>query len=76
MAILKMKKIREMGGKEMDEKLAELKLELSKERAASDIGTAKSPGKIKELRKAIARILTAKGGVMMKQDKKKEGDLK
>lgn len=60
MAILKSKKIRESGEKEMQEKLRELRLELSKERASSEIGTVKNPGRIRELRKTIARILTIK----------------
>ncbi|MBI4018201.1 MAG: 50S ribosomal protein L29 [Candidatus Aenigmarchaeota archaeon] len=66
MAILKMKKIREMNGKEMGDKLRELRLELSKERAASEIGTVKNPGRIRELRKTIARIETALGGAEKK----------
>lgn len=69
MAILRTKKMREMSGKELDEKLAELRLEISKDTASSKVGgTVKSPGKIKEMRKTIARILTIK--------KQKRGDLK
>lgn len=58
MAILKMKKIREMNEKELAEKMREMKLDLSKERAASEIGTVKNPGRIKGLRRTIARIQT------------------
>ncbi|MBI2579186.1 MAG: 50S ribosomal protein L29 [Candidatus Aenigmarchaeota archaeon] len=58
MAILKMKKIREMNEKELSEKQRELKLELSKEKAASEIGTVKNPGRIKGLRRTIARMQT------------------
>jgi len=58
MAILKTKKAREMNEKEILDKLSELNLELSKERAASEIGTVKNPGRIRELRKTIARIKT------------------
>ena len=69
MAILKSKKIRNMTEKELTEKLNELRLELSKERASSEIGgTVKSPGRIKEIRKTIARILTIKN---IKGDSKK-----
>ena len=64
MAILKMKKILEMSQKDMNDNLNELKLELSKERASSEIGTSKSPGRSRAVRKTIARILTA-----MKQKK-------
>ncbi len=58
MAILKMKKIRELSEKELQERMRELKLELSKEKAASEIGTVKNPGRIREIRRTIARILT------------------
>lgn len=58
MAILKNKKIREMTEKEMDEKYKELKLELSKDKGSSEIGTVKNPGRIRELRKTLARLQT------------------
>ena len=59
MAILKKKDIRKLDNKESDKKLDEFRLELSKERAKIDIGASvTSPGRIKELRKTIARILT------------------
>lgn len=61
MAILKMRKMREMGEKELDERLKELRTELSKEKGASEVGgTVKNPGRIKEIRKTIARILSIK----------------
>jgi len=59
MAILKMRKARELGEKELSEKLKELCLELSKEMASSEIGGAvKNPGRIREIRRTIARIKT------------------
>ena len=61
MAIVKMKAVRGMADKELGEKLSELRLELSKERASSEIGTVKNPGRIREIRRAVARILTEKG---------------
>ena len=61
MAILKMKKIREMNQEELDERLKELRMELAKENGASEIGgTVKSPGRIKEIRRTIARIMLIK----------------
>jgi len=60
MAILKMKKIREMSDKELDEKQREIKLELSKDKASSEMGTVKNPGRIREMRRTVARILTEK----------------
>jgi len=56
MAIVKNKKIREVSEKELIEKFSEVKLELFRERGASEIGTAKNPGRIRELRRALARI--------------------
>ncbi len=61
MAVLRKKDIRKLDNKEISKKLDEFRLELSKERAKINIGaTVTSPGRIKELRKAIARILTIK----------------
>jgi large subunit ribosomal protein L29 len=61
MAIIKIKKIRELNEKELDEKLRELRLEFSKEKASGEVGgTVKSPGRMKELKRTIARILTIK----------------
>jgi large subunit ribosomal protein L29 len=61
MAILRMKEIRKMEGKDMDKNLKDLRLELSKERASINIGaSAKSPGRVKEIRRTVARILTVK----------------
>jgi large subunit ribosomal protein L29 len=68
MAILKMKKIREMNEKEIDEKLKELRMELIKDRGTSEVGgTVKNPGKIREIRRTIARIMLIKN---QKGDKK------
>ena len=59
MAILKMKKIREMSEKELEEKRRELMLEKSKEMASAEIGgTVKNPGRIREIRRTIARMKT------------------
>ncbi|MBS3050636.1 MAG: 50S ribosomal protein L29 [Candidatus Aenigmarchaeota archaeon] len=59
MAILKSRKLREMSEKDTTEKLKELRLELSKEMASSEIGgSVKNPGRIREIRRTIARIKT------------------
>ncbi|AEH06749.1 50S ribosomal protein L29 [Methanothermococcus okinawensis] len=59
MAILKASDIREMNISEMNEKLAELKKELMKENANKATGGSPSnPGKIKEIKRTIARIYT------------------
>ncbi|MCD6215884.1 MAG: 50S ribosomal protein L29 [Candidatus Aenigmarchaeota archaeon] len=59
MAIIRKKEMRNMGKTELEKKLAELNLELSKARSISDVGgSVKSPGKLKEIRRTIARIKT------------------
>ncbi len=61
MAVLRAKEARKMSNEELDKRLSELRLELAKERAQAKVGgSVKNPGRIKELRRAIARILTIK----------------
>ena len=73
MAIIKSKKMREMNEKEMLEKLRELRLEFSKEMASSEIGgSVKNPGRIREVKRTIARIKTETG----KRHLAKRGDKK
>lgn len=61
MAALKIKQIREMKIEDLDKKLSEMKLELVKELGNVKMGrTVKNPGRIKELRRAIARMNTIK----------------
>jgi len=56
---LKVKEIRQMTPEEQNEKLKELKEELMHERGTSAMGgSSPSPGKIRQLRQSIARILT------------------
>lgn len=59
MAILRVDEIRNMNPTERQEELDKLKLELIRERAVASAGGApENPGKIKEIRKTIARINT------------------
>jgi large subunit ribosomal protein L29 len=61
MAVLRNKDVRKLGEKDLDKKLNELRLELTKEKANIAIGaSATSPGRIREIRRVIARILTVK----------------
>ena len=61
MAILRSKEIRNLSEKDIDKRLTELKLEMAKERGNISIGaTTTSPGKIREIRRTIARINTIK----------------
>ncbi|MCZ7362493.1 MAG: 50S ribosomal protein L29 [Candidatus Methanoperedens sp.] len=59
MAILRVEEIRTMNNIEKQEELDKLKLELIRERAITSAGGAPdNPGRIKEIRKTIARIKT------------------
>ena len=59
MTVLKAKDIREMGHDDRKKKLEELRDELMHERGVAAMGGAPtSPGKIRQLRISIARILT------------------
>ena len=65
---MKAKELKLMSELELDNKSAELKKELMKINSQIAIGTLpKSPGKIGEMKRAIARILT------IKNNKKKNG---
>ena len=57
--VLKAKEIREFTPEEKREKLEELKRELMHERGVASMGgSPPSPGKIRQLRTSIARMLT------------------
>ncbi|MCX8200221.1 MAG: 50S ribosomal protein L29 [Candidatus Micrarchaeota archaeon] len=59
MAVLRIKEIREMDDKALKEKVYQLQAELVKENSNSRrSGKNINTGRIKELRKAIARLLT------------------
>lgn len=61
MATIRKKQIREMNASETEKKLGELRLELMKERGHVAVsGAVTNPGKIREIRKTIARLLTQK----------------
>jgi large subunit ribosomal protein L29 len=60
-SIMKAKEIVTMSPADIEQKVVELKLELSKERASIVSGTrSENPGKVKKLRRDIARLLTIK----------------
>jgi large subunit ribosomal protein L29 len=57
--VLKVKEIRELTPEERQGKLKELKADLMHERGISAMGgSSPSPGKIRQIRMSIARILT------------------
>ncbi|MFH0986484.1 MAG: 50S ribosomal protein L29 [Candidatus Micrarchaeota archaeon] len=61
MAIYRMKDLRTMANDELDEKSQQLETQLSRERGSVASGAkAENPGKIREIRRTIARIHTLK----------------
>jgi len=59
LAILKKKQLKQMAQTDMINRLNELRLELAKERGQIAIGgTPSNPGRVKEIRKTIAKLLT------------------
>ena len=59
MAIFTTRKIKEMNEKELNGKIMELRLELFKEVGHAEVsGSVKNPGRIKEIKRTIARIKT------------------
>ncbi|WP_424359678.1 50S ribosomal protein L29 [Methanocella sp. MCL-LM] len=67
MAILRAKDIRGMSDKDLDKQLKDLRNDLLKQHAISATGGApENPGRIRELRRTIARILT------IRKEKKEE----
>jgi len=72
MAILKIKQIREMKSEELNKKLSELRLDFAKELGNVKMGRPiKNPGRIKELKKTIARLLTIQRESKAKKEVKK-----
>ena len=62
MAIIKKDKLKEMKNEEIDQKIKELRLEVSKELSISRVGSqAKNPGNIRNMKRTIARLLTKRG---------------
>lgn len=69
-AILKPDEIRDMNIEELRAKLDELRSELARERSiAAAGGSLENPGRLRELRRTIARIKT----IMVEVQKKKGG---
>ncbi len=58
MAILKKTEIKEMSTEELINKVKELRMELQRLKLRKELGTLDNPGKIRAVKKTIARILT------------------
>lgn len=73
MAILRSDEIRKMEEKDLSAKLGELKIELAKEKANIRIGASvTSPGRMKGIKKTIARVETIKREKLLKLKSQKE----
>jgi large subunit ribosomal protein L29 len=67
LAILKIKQVRELKPEDILKKLSELKLDLAKELGNVRMGRpVKNPGRIRELKKAIARLETVRSEIRLK----------
>ena len=59
MAIIKKKQLKELSGADLAKRLAELRLDVAKDRAQIAVGgSPPNPGKLREKRRTIARMLT------------------
>lgn len=75
MPILRVKEIRDMSTEDRQERLAEFQTELVRLRTMIKAGgSIENPGRVQDLRKAIARILTIENEPkpIKKEEKKKE----
>ena len=69
---MKAKELRSMNDLDLDNKISELKKELMKSNSQIATGTLpKSPGKLKEMKRTIAKILTIKHEKILDMSKSK-----
>lgn len=61
MAIIRKRQLKEMSNDDLEKRLTELRLEIAKEKSQIAVGGSPSnPGKVREIKKSIAKILTEK----------------
>jgi len=73
LAILKIKQVRELKPEDILKKISELKLELVKELGNVKMGRpVKNPGRIRELKRTVARLETVRNEIKLKTAVKKE----
>lgn len=73
MAMARTKQIREMSDKDRDSKLSEMRLDLMKETGGIKMGKpVKNTGRVGELKRSIARILTIKNEIRRQTGAKKK----
>ena len=72
MPFLRVKEIRQISSEERAKKLEELRTELTKLKATNNAGGAiENPSRLKEVRKAIARVMTIQNEKKMEVKNKK-----
>lgn len=72
MAIIRTKAMKNMSEKDLGKKEEDLRLELAKEKGKIHIGSVpENPGKLKEIKKTLARILTLKNQNKTKKNPEK-----
>ncbi|MEM3783613.1 MAG: 50S ribosomal protein L29 [Candidatus Bathyarchaeia archaeon] len=75
MPLIRVKEIREMSPEERNKKLTEFKTELVRLKTMVKAGgTVENPARIKELRRAIARILTVERAQKLETKASKKGE--
>jgi len=73
MAMARVKQIREMSDKDRNGKLSEMRLDLMKETGGIKMGKPlKNTGRVGELKRSIARILTVKNEIRRQNGAKKK----
>lgn len=65
MAIIRKKEMKAMAKPELEKKMTEIRLELAKEKASAFVGgSVKNPGRIREMRRTVARMKTLQKGAV------------
>lgn len=72
MPVLRISEARKMGREERRRRLEELRAELSRLRTQAARGTLENPSRIREVRKAIARLLTVEREERLKGEGRNE----
>lgn len=72
MAIIKKSDMKTMNMEDLEKKLGELRMEYAKERGVTSVGgSSKSPGRIREMRRTIAKLILKKHMAKLQKDNAK-----
>ena len=67
---MKVKEIRAMNKTDLDSRLVELKKDLMKIKAEVSVSNPKNPGRVKQIKRTIARIITVQNKNQKEADRK------